>query len=200
MSHMKSGNAGSGSPTNGSRRNVEANEIRNDAAGLGSNAHIIYSGDFNVDSSSEAAYQTLTSATVHSGIGQAVDPQNGAWALANRTDSTTNLQYRDDFQFVTNPMLNGAGLDLVSGSYTVFGNNGSVTGSVNNPNNTALNDLANKSTVLADLTAATDHLPVVADYTVVGVPEPSTLVLLVAGGACALACVMARRRSQANSM
>ena len=65
----------------------------------------------------KTSYQTLTSATVHSGIGQAVDPQNGTWALANRTDSTTNLQYRDDFQFVTNPMLNGAGLDLVSGMH-----------------------------------------------------------------------------------
>ena len=178
VSHMKSGSAGSGQPgTNGYRRNVEANEIRTDAAALGSNAHIIYSGDFNVDSSSEPAYLTMVSSTLDAGVGQAVDAQNGAWGLANLTDSSTGLQYRDDFQFVTNPMLNGAGLDLVPGGYTVFGNNGSVSGSVYQSANSALNDLANKMTVLDDLTTATDHLPVVADYQVVGVPEPSTAVL-----------------------
>ena len=158
VSHMKSGSAGNGQPgSNGYRRNVEANEIRDDAATLGPNAHVIYSGDFNVDSSSEPAYQTLVSSTIHAGVGQGVDPQNGAWGRANLTDSSTNLQYRDDFQVVTNPMLHGNGLDLDTGSYTVFGGN-------------ALSDLSNP--VLTALTTATDHLPVVADYTVVGVPEP----------------------------
>jgi hypothetical protein len=192
VSHMKSGSAGNGQAgSNGYRRNVEANEIRSDAATLGANAHIIYSGDFNVDSSSEPAYQTMVSSTLDSGVGHAIDPQNGAWGLANLTETDTHLQYRDDFQFVTNPMLNGSGLDLVAGSYTVFGNNGSVSGSVYQSGNTALNDLSNPMTVLYDLTTATDHLPVVADYTVAPTPVPSTLILLAAGGACALASVAA---------
>ncbi len=171
VSHAKSGDAGTGQPgSDGYRRNVEATELRADAAALGPNAHVIYSGDFNVDSSSEPAYQTLVSPTIDSGVGQAVDPQNGSWALANLTDSTTKLQYRDDFQFVTGPLLHQTGLQLVPASYTVFGNNGSVSGSVNQAGNTALSDLSNQAAVLSALTTATDHLPVVADYAVIALP------------------------------
>lgn len=59
-----------------SRRNAEAVAIRADADALGS-ANVIYAGDFNVKTSSEAAYQTLLAA----GVGQAVDPINrpGNW-------------------------------------------------------------------------------------------------------------------------
>jgi Dockerin type I domain len=51
----------------------------------------------------------------------------------------------------------------------VFGNNGSVNygGNVTSGSNTALSDLSNRTTILSDLTTATDHLPVVADYTIV---------------------------------
>ena len=95
-------------------------------------------------------------------------------------------------------MLNQPGLQLVPGTYTPFGNNGSTAfhGTVNSAGNTALADLPNQAAVLSALTTATDHLPLVADYTVVGVPEPTSAVL-----AClaALALVVARhnrRRSR----
>ncbi|HEX3600603.1 MAG TPA: hypothetical protein VHU84_10705, partial [Lacipirellulaceae bacterium] len=53
------------------RRNFEATEIRANADALGPDAHIIYSGDFNlVGGTSEPAWTTLTAA----GNGQAVDP------------------------------------------------------------------------------------------------------------------------------
>ncbi len=100
-----------------------------------------------------------------SGTGQAFDP---GYSANFRTETATNLRFRDDYQFSTAPMYSGTGgFRLVPGSYTVFGNNGSTgnTGNVNQSGNTSLNDLgANKSTILTDLTTDTDHLPVVADY------------------------------------
>jgi hypothetical protein len=66
------------------------------------------------------------------------------------------------------------GIQYIAGSYHTFGVNGStpVNGSVNNGSDTALdNDLVqdgptfiSASTLYADLTTASDHLPVVADY------------------------------------
>jgi hypothetical protein len=73
------------------------------------------------------------------------------------------------------------GLALVPGTYHVFGNNGTTSykGSVNSGSNTALNsDLApgapiSASQLYLDLTSASDHLPVVADYTIpITVPTP----------------------------
>ena len=159
VQHAKSG--GSSSYT---RRNTEAQEVRADAATLGASAHIIYSGDFNWDIG-EPAYVTMTSSTGSWGsAGQGIDPGYSAGLL---TESASSTRYRDDAQLVTAPMTNGqGGLQLVSTSYTVFGNNGStaVGASVNLGSNTALSDLSNKSAVLTALTTATDHLPVVADY------------------------------------
>lgn len=86
------------------------------------------------------------------------------------------MQFRDDLQLVTAPVGTGTGpnltmpgLQIVPGSLEVFGNNGSVNlnGAVTSGSNTALSDLSNRTTILTDLTAATDHLPVVADYTIV---------------------------------
>ena len=149
----------------GARQTAEATEIRNDAAALGASANIIYTGDFNssLNESGYPGYNGIVAASPSPG--QGIDPG----ASSNlKTEKATGLSYRDDYQFVTGPVYNGTGgLKLVSGSYTVFGNNGSTgnSGKVNQSGNTALNDLgSNASTILTDLTTATDHLPVVADY------------------------------------
>ncbi len=101
VSHYK---ASSGS-TNENRRNVEATTIRQDADALGPDAHIIYSGDYNLaNASSESAWSTLTA----SGNGQAHDP-TGASGWSNGSDtlkylyseSSTSLSARFDFQLVT---------------------------------------------------------------------------------------------------
>ncbi|HEX5470997.1 MAG TPA: hypothetical protein VFW73_03880, partial [Lacipirellulaceae bacterium] len=174
VSHMKSGDTDSdGPPTNGQRRNTEATTIRNNAATLGVDAHIIYAGDYNLNDSSEDAYQTMISSSLHSGIGKANDtlnPEND-WTTSSTfkgllTESASFVQYRDDFQFVTDSMLNDPGMQLVANSLTAFGNGGgiyhkSVTSS---GNSAALTDLLNRSAVLQALTTATDHLPMVADY------------------------------------
>ncbi|MGA2062796.1 MAG: endonuclease/exonuclease/phosphatase family protein, partial [Thermoguttaceae bacterium] len=165
VSHAKSGTSSSDI----NRRNYEAGELRNDALALGTNAHIIYSGDFNLNDSSESTYKTM----IGTGTGQAIDSVNpaGNWTNTSQyaglmSESATKLQYRDDFQFITAPLQIQPGLQFVPGTYTVFGNNGSIPLNGSVTQSTALSDLANRSAVLNALTTATDHLPVVADYTV----------------------------------
>jgi hypothetical protein len=176
VDHAKSGTTSS----DATRRNAEATEVRADAATLGAHAHIIYSGDWNIDNSSEATYQTL----IGSGVGQANDPVNpaGNWTSSASfksilTESATALRYRDDLQLVSGPMLNETGMQLVPGTYTAFGNNGTTSygGSTAASGNTALADLPNRSAVLSALTTVTDHLPLVADYTFVSPPPPPLL-------------------------
>ena len=191
VSHMKSGDAAgvSNSTTNGARRDVEATTIRNNAATLGANAHIIYTGDLNLNDSTEAAYQTLIGA----GTGQAIDTlaaqPRGAnpanfWDPSNSTykdlltESATSVRYRDDFQLVTSPMLTQPGMQLVNGTLGAYGNGGGIfRQSVTNTANStaphiALPDLANRTTILSELTTATDHLPIVADYSFASVIIP----------------------------
>jgi hypothetical protein len=190
VEHAKSGTTSS----DADRREVEATEVRASAATLGSSAHIIYAGDFNTTSSGEAGYQTM----VASGVGQANDvanPLNNWTSTSNyhsiMTESATNLEYRDDFQFVSGNVLNASnGLGLVPNSYETFGNDGFTAfhAAVNAAGNTALSDLSDQQTILNDLTTATDHLPIVADYAF-ATPEPGSLVLMaMAGVPLAWAC------------
>ncbi len=174
VEHAKSGTTSS----DADRREAEAVEVRSAAAELPANASIIYAGDFNTENSTDASYQTM----IASGQGQAFDVANLAenWTdtasfKSIMTESATDLQYRDDFQLVNSAVLNGThGLHLLSGSYTAFGNNGSTPfgEAVNGSGNTALSDLSDRQSILNDLTTATDHLPIVADYAFL-TPEPS---------------------------
>jgi hypothetical protein len=193
VSHAKQGDPGSGSGSNGDRRNIEMQELRDDAYALNDSlngstsnevAHVIYAGDFNLNDSSEAAYQTMisSSSTEYSGIMKGNDTLNPAnnWTDSTTfknllTEKSTNVQFRDDFQFVSDPMLNQPGMQLVSGSMTAFGNGGNIyhKSVASSSNSNALTDLSNRSAVLTALTTASDHLPIVADYsfaTAVGAP------------------------------
>jgi hypothetical protein len=194
VSHYK---ADSGS-SNETRRNQEAMEIRQDADALGPNAHIIYTGDFNLaGGSSEPSYATLTA----SGNGKAYDPTAASTSyistFANSSsswkylysESTTSLSARFDMQLVSGAMLNQPGLQLAPDTsdpftynfpssqypyaYEIFGNNNTtaLNGSTNASGNTSLSDLSNAATIKADLMqpSGSDHLPVVADYDLVGV-------------------------------
>ena len=174
----------------------EAVIIRNDETNLPANARVIYSGDFNVTTSSEASYQTIVAANSPNGVaqGQGIDPLNPSGAtginwgvnslLSMKTESATDLRYRDDFLVGTTNVYNavGGGLALVPNTYHTFGNNGSTAyeGSVTSGSDTALNsDLAPGSPVSAaqlykDLSTGSDHLPVVADYTI-PVVQPAAL-------------------------
>ncbi len=193
VSHYKSGT----SSTDAKDRQEEAQIIRNDEANnLPASARVIYVGDYNVDTSGEAGYQTILAAAAPNGIvqGQGIDPLNIAgsttinWEstttsksiLLMLSESATDLRYRDDLEIVTSNVFYAApgGLCLVTNTYHTFGNNGSLAygSSVAAQGNTALTNLARNapisaSTLFTDLTSASDHLPVVADYTVpVSVP------------------------------
>lgn len=164
--------AGTGS-TIEARRDFEAHTIRNDIDALGNGIHAIYAGDFNMRSSSEAAYQTLLSA----GNGQAFDPINtpGNWNnnftyRAVHTQSPHDgsdglvgggIDDRFDFQLITGEFLDNEGLSYIPGSYHAFGNNGTTYNQAVNSNSNTY-PLANS--ILDDLAHVSDHLPVVADY------------------------------------
>jgi hypothetical protein len=171
--------------TEANRRNVEALSIRGDATygsdALGEGAHVIYAGDHNFYDfdADEPAWGTLTAA----GPGQAIDPINrvGTWHVnSSFADVHTQapcvtgcgagggMDDRFDFQLVTGEFLDGAGLDVIAGSYHAFGNNGTT---YNTDINSASNTYAfegvttyTRSQVLNALHDGTDHLPVLADY------------------------------------
>ncbi len=178
VSHMKS-SAGGTTTTDLNDRIAEAKLIIADAKSLPAGTSTIYTGDFNMDGSTEVAYQTLTA----SGTGQGIDPLNVSqddtitWGSTTHdilTEASTALKYRDDIQFLSPDIYNGtasAALRYVPNSFRAFGNNLSTTygKSVNTSANTALNNLQGPITAsqaLVALTTASDHLPVVADYVV----------------------------------
>jgi autotransporter-associated beta strand protein len=192
-SHYKSGSAGTSDDgsTDGALRNGEAQIIRNDeASALPANAAVLYVGDYNGDGSSEAAYQTITAPNSPGGInqGQALDPLNLTlnysenWSTNSAyqgimSESVNNLRYRDDLQLMTSNVLNDSPgtLNYITNSYHAFGNNGgtAVHGNINSGSNTAINDIIGNgsltpSQVFAAMnnTTGSDHLPVVADYSI----------------------------------
>lgn len=156
--HLKSGNTGSDAMT----RAAEMAILRQDADLLGEGTSVIFAGDFNMQSSSEGAWTSIVSA----GAGQASDLADtpGSWTnnpvfKTVHSHSTSAMNGRFDFQFVTGELRDNAGLDYVAGSIHVFGNNGShgFSGGIDTGTGAS-------PTVLAALRAASDHLPVVADY------------------------------------
>lgn len=160
VEHYKSGTTSD----DGTDRGKEAAIVRADAATLGSTAHIIYSGDINVDPVEAAASGETTFTTLEAaGAGKAIDPLNnvGQGTKSSYTDSSTKLSYRDDYELLTQPMLTDTtGTTLIGGSYTIFGNNSGTL----------------DSTKTGYLSTASDHLPVFADYSYVlssvTAPEP----------------------------
>jgi len=196
VSHYKSGTSSSDL----TYRFHEAQIIRtNEAIDLPANASVLYVGDYNVTASGEASYQTILSNTAPNNVqqGGGIDPLNPSgnpsinWGtstsntviLAMESESSTDLRYRDDFEVMTTNIYYGAPnrLTYVPGTYHTFANNGTTSyfGTVNSGTNTALNGrLATNGPVFIsaaqlyqDLTTASDHLPVVADYTIL-IPAP----------------------------
>jgi len=187
VSHMKSGTTSQDAVARGE----EATIIRNDEATLPANASVIYTGDLN-SSPPEAEFTNFTAA----GQGQAFDPLNFSSSTQYWSESSTDLRYRDDYQLMTQNVLNGTGaIGYIPGTLEAFGNNGTTSsnGSVNSGSNTDLAYMTTaggysptQSQILSALTTASDHLPNVADYTFV-VPEPSCLALILcASGALLL--------------
>ena len=171
---------------NEAERDNEARAIRADADALGQGASVIYSGDLNLYSSSEAAFQTLTG----TGNGQAFDPVSrvGSWSgsttykdVHTQSPATTaafngqvtgGVDDRFDFQLITGEVRDTRGFDYITNSYWAFGN--TATHAINQAISTGSAaslaaripgyTTAQATAVLTALTQVTDHLPVVADY------------------------------------
>ena len=199
--YVSHSNASSGS-AGASLRLGEAQIIRNDeSTNCPANARVLYVGDFNLYNSWEPAYLTMLSNTAPNGVSQGggIDPLNVLGATnIDWGDPTTNpaivfmidesadhLAYRCELQYMTSNVYYDVlgGLQYVPSTHHCFGNNASLPygSSVTATGNTALNDLdpvlTNRfnlpaTTLYVDLTNTTDHLPVVADYTI---PVPLTI-------------------------
>lgn len=196
VSHYKSGTTSA----DATDRAGEAAIIRtNEAMDLPATARVIYVGDYNVDTSGEAGYQTILALLSPNGVqqGQGTDPLNVTnnpninWEtdtsntniLLMLTEHSYDLEYRDDLQLMTTNVYYGApgGFEYVPNTYHAFGNNGTTAyyGNLASGTDTALsNDLAtngpvfiNATNLYHDLTNASDHLPVVADYSI-PIPAP----------------------------
>ena len=132
-----------------SQRAYESSLLRANGDSLGASANIIYAGDFNLTGGgSEQAYANMLAA----GYGQAVDPENGDFSdllKKSYSSDSTYIRSRLDFQFLSTEMVDQEGLDLVDGSYHVFGRKRSGSYYYTSP---------------SQLEDASDHLPVVADY------------------------------------
>lgn len=174
--HFKAGTSSSDI----SLRATEANNLRNNAATLGADANVIYTGDFNVKSGSEGGYQNFFVAS----DAKAVDPTGvSSWGFGTAdllTQSTRvsglsdggaggGMDDRFDFQLVTEEVADGEGFAIITPgstgaattSYRAFGNDGNT---FNQSINSNLIGRSQPVSVLDALFQFSDHLPVVADY------------------------------------
>jgi endonuclease/exonuclease/phosphatase family metal-dependent hydrolase len=161
--HLKSGTSGSDATQRGS----EAALLRADADSLGEGTQVLFVGDFNMKGSDEVAYTNIVAA----GAGQLQDVANapGHWTdnpafkTLHSQDPGAAMDDRFDIQFATGELFDGVGVDYVPNSFHVFGNNGTHT--LNQPITTGTGASV---AVLNALVAASDHLPAVGDYQLVG--------------------------------
>ena len=161
------------------QRYSEAQVIRANAEALPVGSHILYSGDYNVYTSSELAFQHLLSSQGQN-VGRAKDPINqvGNWhdnaayaryhTQSPRTASfgggaTGGMDDRFDFILESYNWDDGQGLELLESTYTAYGNDGLHL-------NQAIDGGGLNAAVGAaqadSIEQASDHLPVFADLSV----------------------------------
>ncbi len=206
VEHAKSGSASTSATGNSAYRSEEASIVTADEATLGANASVVLMGDLNIGGTNDAVPTAVGTSSyqkyVASGLVDPINPTDatetygasGKAYSAILTESTqTAFDYRDDLQFVSGNVYNGssAALAYVGGTNHAFGNDGSVTAGGNF-------NLSSGSPYKADLYAATDHLPIVSDYDVVGTPEPTSLLTAGLAVAAVLLPGRGRRRPRAR--
>ncbi|MCG8408079.1 MAG: endonuclease/exonuclease/phosphatase family protein [Phycisphaerales bacterium] len=168
--HLSASDAGS--------RDTQTNTIRNNANNLPAGSHIIFAGDFNINTSTESSYQNFIESQVDND-GRGFDPINtpGNWSsnsffAAVHTQSPHNnnpgapggavgggLDDRFDFLLISAALQDSSGLDYIANSYTAFGNDGLHF-------NDDINDapiIPEGLTIANALHASSDHLPVFLD-------------------------------------
>jgi len=192
--HMKAGATG----TDQSRRLVEAQRIRDNAQGIDTNGpgsampagyQIIVLGDFNWQSSGQAAYIELTGAQA-SNLGRFFDPiaragnwnNNPTFSVIHTQDPATQMDDRLDTILLGAPLLDGLGIEYIGAltspqnpvpfdlstwndlnhSYRCWGNDGA---SFNTTLRTTTNTMVGPviAQALIDCTSGGGHLPVFLD-------------------------------------
>jgi hypothetical protein len=183
-SHMKAGAASQDKD----RRELEANAIRDDAAALPADWHFLLGGDFNIQSSTETAYQVLIGSG-DAGAGRFLDPikRPGGWnddplfRFVHTQDPSGNggMDDRYDQILVSVNLVNGGGVEYVGNnlpysgstwddpnhSYRCWGNDGSSFNvGLRIDGNTMVGPVIAQA--LVDVAAGGGHLPVYLDMTV----------------------------------
>jgi endonuclease/exonuclease/phosphatase family metal-dependent hydrolase len=172
--HLKAGNPDFGDEDEDLQRLAEVTILRDNHLNLHpQGTKFIVSGDLNLYGADEPAYQKLL-ADEPGNFGQSFDPidRPGGWhnnasfadihSQSTRVNdlgdggSTGGMDDRFDFILVSAPMVE----KVESGSYMAYGNDGNhFNQDINNGSNSAVTaEVANA------LHAASDHLPVVADF------------------------------------
>lgn len=183
--HMKAGD----SSTDQMRRLIEAQRIRTDTAALPAGWRFLIGGDFNIQSSSQAAYQTMVGAAP-SEAGRFYDPiatpgswnNNGAFRFVHTQDpiGAGGMDDRHDQLLVSGSLVDGEGFEYIGApsipystttwndpnhSYRSWGNDGTSF-------NLALTITGNQmvgpviAQALANAAVGAGHLPVFLDLRV----------------------------------
>ncbi len=188
VSHYK---AGSNSDDLADRA-AEANLIRTNAATLPANSRIIYAGDYNIKTSNEGSYKNILSTSqINAGIDpfNLTGSTTVDWTTNSnnnqKTSNTNSLGNRYDLMLMTSALnpsdaltpssfnATSTGLQLIPNTYQTFGNNGTTawhTGTDTSANHSLDGVVQNggtfitASTLKNDLQWASDHLPVMADF------------------------------------
>lgn len=175
-SHLKASN----DAESRAARLAGANALRADMATLPAGSRIMLVGDLNLYVNTESAYVALLAG------GGLLDPLgSGSWAggsnALKHSQSPRDLSSgglvggamddRFDFQLVSPALSDGAGLDLIGGTYRSVGNDGAhFDQAINAGNNLYFPGQVARSNALADaLFDASDHLPVATDLRLPGV-------------------------------
>ncbi|MCC7232791.1 MAG: hypothetical protein IT242_07605, partial [Bacteroidia bacterium] len=176
--HLK---ASSGS-SNEAQRALEVDSLRKITNALPAGSNFMVMGDFNIYQSGEAAYEKLLD-TTSGNEGYFIDPvvMPGVWnnisysvhhTQSTRTRSfgngvTGGMDDRFDLLMFSNAVSQPGGIEYVPGSQIAFGNDGNhYNDSINQQPNTAVSpQVANA------LHYASDHLPIIAGFTVAYSPE-----------------------------
>jgi endonuclease/exonuclease/phosphatase family metal-dependent hydrolase len=171
-SHLKAGSTASDETD----RNTGAIAIRANSDALPEGTHIIYMGDFNLSSNSEAAYQTFIAA----GPGKARDALGtGTWSGSGQAIKHTQsprstgdgltgggMDDRFDFQLTSAEFRDDEGYSYIAGTYRSFGNDGNHYDlAINSGTNSYYpGDIPRSNALADDLRNASDHIPVIAEY------------------------------------
>lgn len=196
--HMKAGATNSGSTSDQARRLVEATRIRDNAEGVDTGGvgtgmpagyHFIIAGDFNVQSSSQLAYQELVGSQIDN-TGRFFDPINSPGSWNNNSvfrfihtqdpSGAGGMDDRLDIILASIGLMDGAGLDYIGNaaipyststwndpnhSYRCWGNDGtSFNLALTTTGNTMVGPVVAQA--LIDVADSAGHLPLFMDFRV----------------------------------